>query len=384
MVSTSSARNNRLGVRRPLRSAPICGLLLAGLSLVAGCKQEPAAQASATALADAPTQPAGHVVAIAGAVQARRAAAGAQARPLALQSEVFADDTVHTAAEASVTIALEHNLARWTLGPNQARRVDASLAWKAPREAATAMLARAPVAEGTNAAGRHSEREAAGTAESALRAEPAAEPAADDLPAPSAPAPEAKPSKVARALDAGEALEAPKTARRRPRKTSRGSGSSARPEPRREAAPPSRPKASRDLDDAMRGGLATGSGAMSGAGMSGRPSQMRENRIRMAAYVAIKAGGKAKLDASMLARLAARQRPRARHCAERAARRRPDVRGTVVLKLTLGAKPHVDVVRDDTGASDLVACLRSRTVRLRIPDQPDGAWLELTYKFKPL
>lgn len=117
----------------------------------------------------APVTAAGKVIAIGGDVTARRATPGATARKLALADEVFGDDQVETAAEASVTIALHHNGARWTLGPSQSRRVDAGLAWRAPRASEEAMLARAPAALGTAAAGRHSEHEAASTTESQQR-----------------------------------------------------------------------------------------------------------------------------------------------------------------------------------------------------------------------
>ena len=163
--------------RRRMRQALAIGSLCA-LVVSLGCGYKTAAGAAggaAGAQADQPAQaaanaaPAGRVIAIGGAVTARRSAQGATARTLSLTDDVFGDDQVETAAEASVTIALLHNNARWALGPSQSRRVDASLAWRAPRTSNEAVLARGPVDLGTAAAGRHSEQEAASTTESQQR-----------------------------------------------------------------------------------------------------------------------------------------------------------------------------------------------------------------------
>src|SRR5262245_6935781 len=102
---------------------------------------------------------AGKVVEIAGAVIAERAG---QQRPLALGDPVAGADVVVTAADASVTILLDHNGARWTLEGGQRRQVSQSAAWRAPRGGSAEALAQSSD-EHTAAAGRHAEREAAST-----------------------------------------------------------------------------------------------------------------------------------------------------------------------------------------------------------------------------
>ena len=109
------------------------------------------------------SDPAGEVTAVTGTVTATRAAAGSEARPLALAAPVFADDTVATGADAAVTIRLAHNGAAWSLDAGMARRVDQSVAWKAPASAGAGPLASAGD-ERTAAAGRHAEASAAGSA----------------------------------------------------------------------------------------------------------------------------------------------------------------------------------------------------------------------------
>lgn len=132
----------------------------------------------------APDAPAGKVEAVEGPVTATRAAAGAPTRALAVAGPVFADDTVITPPDASVSIRLLHNLALWRLDGGQSKRVDQTAAWRASKEAAPQALAQQAEAVATASAGRHSEREAAASAESAVRA-PAPQPvAAQPAPAP--------------------------------------------------------------------------------------------------------------------------------------------------------------------------------------------------------
>lgn len=145
----------------------------------------------------ATTGPAGVVVEMSGQVEATRA--GGEPRPLALEAEVFADDTVETGPGSSVSIVLSHNNASLRLEADMSRRVDETLAWKAPRREGDSVLDR-DVADQTAAAGRHTEREAAGTAATAVanRETAAAPPAQPDPPvkavAPEpAPEPRAKP-----------------------------------------------------------------------------------------------------------------------------------------------------------------------------------------------
>src|SRR5688572_31253183 len=95
-------------------------------------------------------------------------------------AEVFADDQVSTAADATVTIELFHNNAKWAVVSNKKARVDASLAWGLDKQAATK-----PVDHNSAAAGRNGERSAADTsatttAQPTAAAESAQMPAAEE------------------------------------------------------------------------------------------------------------------------------------------------------------------------------------------------------------
>ncbi|MCB9537250.1 MAG: hypothetical protein H6704_13440 [Myxococcales bacterium] len=147
-------------------AAPL--LLLVGLW--AGCSSSAPDEAPAPAAGD--DTPAGVVLAVEGEVTATRAAEGSAARALAVDAEVFADDTVKTAEGASVTVRLNHNNANWTLEGGKARRVDKGAAWRAPKGEPQ------PVAEApgkridTTPAGRHAAVEAATTARPRWRRPP--------------------------------------------------------------------------------------------------------------------------------------------------------------------------------------------------------------------
>lgn len=159
------------------RTAARAWLAMVGAVLALGSCGKPAPEV-------APDAPAGRVEAVEGQVTATRSAAGAQARVLAVAGTVFADDTVVTPAEASVSIRLLHNLALWRLEGGQAKRVDQTAAWRASKEAAPQALAQQAEAVATASAGRHSEREAAASAESAVRAPAPVPVAAQPAPAP--------------------------------------------------------------------------------------------------------------------------------------------------------------------------------------------------------
>ncbi len=150
-----------LAPRRPLA----CWLLLI---LPLACARPPSAPPPP--VVDA--KPAGTVERVEGQVTAQRAGMPPPPRPLVARAPVWADDTVTTAADAAVAIRLLHNGALWELQGAQTRRVDAGLAWRAPHAVAAVALADAPEKPATAAAARHSEQEAAQTAESAPRPEP--------------------------------------------------------------------------------------------------------------------------------------------------------------------------------------------------------------------
>ena len=165
-----------------MNSAASSYFLCLVLAAAAIACDKPAPEAPAPPQAAAVAAPAGTVEALEGRVTARRAGAPAAARALALRDSIWADDTVTTAAEAAVSIRLAHNHALWQLQGGQTRRVDEAAAWRAPKQAAAVALADHQEAPTTLSAGRHSELEAAQTAESATRpvAAPAQVKAGDD------------------------------------------------------------------------------------------------------------------------------------------------------------------------------------------------------------
>ena len=147
--------------------AAVVGLLLA--SVCVGCgddKKKDDGKKTALDPVAAPVAPAGEVRAVHGQVHAQRA--DAHKRALKVHDPVWADDTVTTAAAASVTIALDHNGAIWTLLGGRSKRIDRSAAWRAKKGTAP-LFTVAPTVEHTVAAGRHSEVEAATSEESAER-----------------------------------------------------------------------------------------------------------------------------------------------------------------------------------------------------------------------
>jgi outer membrane biosynthesis protein TonB len=133
-----------------------CEHLMLGLLLIAwlACGKDTSSTAAPA------TGPAGKVVEVTGKVSATR---GAATRTLVAQAEVFADDVVETAADASVVILLAHNNARWSLEGGLRSRVDESVAWKLEKQEIAGTVEHA-----TSAAGRHADRQSATTKESAL------------------------------------------------------------------------------------------------------------------------------------------------------------------------------------------------------------------------
>ncbi len=134
--------------------------LVLALALIA-----PACSKSSEEVTPAPvpvaTAKAGTVVELTGKVTATRAGA---TRDLALGGEVSSDDVVTTTADASVTIELAHNNARWSLGAGRSGAVKESVAWGLPKAEHLATA----VAGDTSAAGRHDEHSAIDTAASTV------------------------------------------------------------------------------------------------------------------------------------------------------------------------------------------------------------------------
>jgi len=154
----------------------LVGILALSATAACGSKED--------APAAVPGAPAGKVVELTGTVTATR---GTEVRTLAPGGEISADDVIGTAAESRVAILLDHNNARWDLGPNRTVKVGESLAWTAAKQAGPAAV----VKEETSTAGRHAEKTAATTTtttarQSESRDEAAAAPAAAAAPPPAA------------------------------------------------------------------------------------------------------------------------------------------------------------------------------------------------------
>ena len=145
------------------------------------CSSGDSAGTAAPPSSDDPLAPAGTVVEVTGQVTARSVGETSD-RALANQAVVLAGDTITTGADGSVKIRLHHNQAILALAGGKTRLLRESLAWKAAKGGGD-LLASA-TNDDTAVAGRHAEREAAGTAATALRE-------TDDSAAP--PAPVAKP-----------------------------------------------------------------------------------------------------------------------------------------------------------------------------------------------
>lgn len=120
--------------------------------VVAACGKDKAGGGPAVV----PGAAAGDVLEVVGVVTARR---GDAMRPLHVGDEVSGDDVIGTTADASVVIKLRHNGVRWSLKGGHDKRLADAEAWKAPARGDTAD----GVGEKSTAAGRHAEREAAGT-----------------------------------------------------------------------------------------------------------------------------------------------------------------------------------------------------------------------------
>ncbi len=124
------------------------------LALLAGCNRggdKPPAPGSNTVAAT--------VLELSGEVTAKRDA-DTSPRRLAVDDDLFADDTVTTAADASVKIGLKHNGVRLALAGGKSVRLCDSVAWKAPRGSDPGLLA-GETSDRTSVAGRHAERSAA-------------------------------------------------------------------------------------------------------------------------------------------------------------------------------------------------------------------------------
>ncbi|MBM4345053.1 MAG: hypothetical protein FJ100_16915 [Deltaproteobacteria bacterium] len=348
-------------------SAGLTGAFFATMALSCG-KAETPATASA--------EPAGKVEAVEGQVTAVRSAGGSVARQLAVANAVFADDTVTTALGASVAIRLAHNAALWRLEGGLAKRVDQSAAWKAPKDAAPQAVAQRAEPVQTASAGRHSAHEAAGTAESAVRAEPASAPAAPPEPGPAAPAPTVAAPAPARVPDAPpEERQAKSSPPRRPASAAPRPGGRLRGD---------RVDDSADLglgsDRAHgAGGGATG-GAAPGLGGAATGSSSRNESARTYKLFLQVASEDAALKAT-LSRLLAQRRAALTRCVEQASRADVATPSKWVVRVEVGGAGAVTVVAVDGAPEPLKACVRAVFAVLRgLPDTNPAAEVEVTVR----
>ena len=152
--------------------------ILVGLLVISGA---PACKGGGSdAPAVEPGKAVGKVLEVTGKVTATR---GTATRDLDASSTVSGDDVITTAADGRITILLEHNNAKWDLGPNKHEQVSTSMAWQLAKVDRPA----ARVDETTTAAGRHAERAAANGESAAPAATAGRARAADE--APTAPPP---------------------------------------------------------------------------------------------------------------------------------------------------------------------------------------------------
>ena len=365
---------------RPLNRnfGSLAGLVVAMALLVggAGCGREsktPTAQPAPSAEAT----PAGKVRAVHGAVQASRE--GAQARTLKVDDPVFADDTVNTAAEASVTIALNHNGAVWTLLGGRRKRVDQSAAWRAKKGSAPLLVARR-AEDLTVAAGRHSEGEAATSEESAQR-----------------PAPSARPQVKREAKE--EPARAPRAARKAMAKAAAKPAAKPSSSPRKPASSGVSGLLGGDgggggsLNDALMGGGGGGvsGGGISGLGKSGRSGassgSLAERRVQAKAVVTV-TSAQGSLPKATINKLLRRRLSALRSCYERTLRTEPDAKGSVQIQLVIEASGRVSGIKIKPGAladAVMTGCLSTRFKTMRFPPAADGkaTTVELTVVFSP-
>ena len=321
------------------------------------------AMACSSKSADSPPQadlPAGEVVEVSGAVIAEASVAGqVSTRRLAVGDTVTGAETIITGADGTVAIRLYHNQARWTLAAGKRRRVNQSAAWSAPKGGSGDLLARTDSDE-TAVAGRHAEREAAGTAATALAE------------ARSEPEPEEK--RVTSKKKRKQELE-----REVSREITTILGSAGEGEGGAVADVLSAGDSGRDLDEALQGvgGLSTsgrggGGGTVSRGGIgtigsgSGATRSGESPTSGKVSFAALAVEG---LDRAQVARLMRKSTNQFRYCYDLELEKNPQLAGAVTATIIVdatGRATSVEVSGDS--ALDVVrACLKSKLRRLKYP-----------------
>ncbi len=319
----------------------------------------------------APDQVAGEIVEVAGDVQIEQAGATAAA---VVGAKVHGADTVITGADGHVTVLLYHNRARWTLDGGKRKRIDQSVAWRAPKSAGGSLLAEGAGDQGTSAAGRHAEKEAADTRATA--------PAAEAMPTPEPTTTGAAPGDMAPPAEPVTAAAPPPPPP---------------PPAKREAAKHRSRGTFKTLDKEMdgagigdqigghSGGLGNvgtlgkgGGGDNSGYGAGGRVDEKRP--APTVTTGAPKAVGK--LDTAIINRVISQHRSQIRRCYQQAIEKNPDLAGKIIIDFVIDPKGKVTNAKAK-GDSAMVEAMGSCTLRafrtFRFPAPEGGGIAKVSY-----
>lgn len=310
---------------------------------VGACEGDAPASESASAKV---TGPAGQVVGLTGSASATR---DGQTRDLAVGSEVFADDEVETADGAEIAVVLAHNNARWSLTGGQKRRVDKSVAWRAEKQTGAALASADE--NRTAAAGRHTEREAASSAEVAPAEARGEEASSDDhAAAPGGATPVAT----------GSAPPARKKKSKRRKNTSRGGGG--------------------DIDDLLGEGVGTiGKGGGSGYGKgSGGLKKKRARRGKISKSTTLVQGSLAR---DVVNRVIRRHGGQVRVCYEKRLKQKPNLSGKVVVDFVIAADGSVKRAKAGGMDETVAKCIAGKVRAWKFPAPKGGGVVVVKYPF---
>ena len=357
-------------------SSPKWLVLVAAFVLAMACGEEKAAQGPTSGVA-------GKVLELSGEVKAER---GGETRALVVGGEVFAKDTVITGADGTVTILLNHNNAKWSLGSGEKQQIRASLAWKAKPEKGGAFGGKGD--DTTVTAGRNVENETASTSGTMSADMPEElEEEADGF--------AAEKREVAPAADAPAATGGPPGGAPRVR----------RAKEKRKPAPNKAPVAESTGGLGMRGSgvggggtgegtigkgnvglIGKGAGGGSGSGY-GRGSATRGGRSAKGAQVRHTAPKVTPADAlskDIIRRVVRRHVGEVKYCYERELKRNPNAReGRVVLSFTIDGQGRVvrATFKADRHFENVGKCAASKARRWRFPKPKNGAKVKVDYPF---
>lgn len=302
----------------------------------------------------APDQVAGEVVEVAGDVQIEQGGATTAA---VVGAKVHGADTIITGADGRVTVLLYHNRARWALDGGKRKRVDQSVAWRAPKSAGGSLLAEGAGDQGTSAAGRHAEKEAADTRATARADEATPEPT---MPPPAAAADMAPPAEPT------GAVEPPPPPPPRPAPAKRHSAkhrSSGRSRTMQKMSDGSNIVDQLGGDTGGLGNVGTlgkGGGGGNGSGYGAGAGEKEKAPAPTVTAGAPKAVGK--LDPAIINRIIRQHRPQIRHCYDLALANNPKLAGKIAIDFVIDPKGKV-VKATASGDSAMVSAIGRCTTR---------------------